>query len=159
MLYKIVDIADMKLSNDEDDIIVTYSLGSCVGLTLYDPVKKLGGMIHCMLPLSKIDTARAKSSPYMFVDVGVTKFLQEMFARGARKSSIVAKVAGGASMLDDSNMFNIGKRNYSLLSKLLDKNQIKISGEDVGGTVSRTVFLYVATGETTIRSNGKSIEL
>ena len=74
-----VDISDMKISRDPTDVIVTYSLGSCVGLTLYDPVAGIGGMIHCMLPLSKIDPDKARLKPYMFIDTGVAAMLGEMY--------------------------------------------------------------------------------
>jgi chemotaxis protein CheD len=159
MLYKIVDISDLKVSNDEDDVLVTYSLGSCIGLTLYDPEAGVGGLIHCMLPLSKIDKEKSIESPSMFVDTGVTAFLTDMFAKGAKKKNIIAKIAGGAKMLNHGDMFNIGERNYKVTKAILEKNGIVLSGEAVGGTVSRTVFLYMLSGETVIRSGGEEFEL
>lgn len=154
-----VDISDMKLSGDRDDVIVTYSLGSCVGVTLYDPVAGVGGMIHCMLPLSKIDPAKARIKPYMFVDTGVAAMLGELYRMGASRQNIVAKVAGAGSPLGKEETFRIGQRNYTILRKFLWKNNILINKEDVGGSKARTLYLYMADGRTTVKSEGKEVEL
>jgi len=154
-----VDISDMKVSKRSDDILVTYSLGSCVALSLYDPVVGIGGLIHCMLPLSKIDPVKARANPYMFTDTGVQALLQAVFDMGAKRENLVTKVAGGARLLDSKNLFRIGERNYTVLRKVLWKNNILITSEDVRGTISRTVYLYMDTGRTTIKSGGKEVEL
>lgn len=154
-----VDISDMKLSSTEDDVIVTYSLGSCVGVTLYDPLAGVGGMIHCMLPLSKIDPEKARLKPYMFVDTGVVAMLGELYAMGAQRQNIIAKVAGAGSPLGREETFRIGQRNYTILRKLLWKNNILIDKEDVGGSKARTLYLYMADGRTTVKSEGQEVEL
>ena len=149
----------MQVADKPDDILITYSLGSCVGLTLYDPHAGLGGMIHCMLPLSKIDSERAKQAPMMFVDTGVPLLLQTLLNNGAEKKRLVAKVAGAAQLLDQKNTFRIGERNKVVLRKLLWKNNILIAAEETGGNIARTMSLYLADGRTTIRSGGKEHEL
>jgi len=154
-----VDISDMEVSKRSDDILVTYSLGSCVALSLYDPVVGIGGLIHCMLPLSKIDPVKARANPCMFTDTGVQALLQAVFDMGAKRENLVTKVAGGARLLDSNNLFRIGERNYTVLRKVLWKNNILITSEDVRGTISRTVYLYMDTGKTTIKSGGKEVEL
>lgn len=154
-----IDISDMKLSNNRDDILVTYSLGSCAGLTLYDPVAGVGGMIHCMLPLSKIDPEKAKLKPHMFVDTGVAAMLGELYAMGAQRQNLIAKVAGAGSPLGKEETFRIGQRNYTILRKFLWKNNILIDKEDVGGSKARTLFLYMEDGKTTVKSEGKEVEL
>ncbi|HOQ32983.1 MAG TPA: chemotaxis protein CheD [Candidatus Hydrogenedens sp.] len=154
-----VNISDMKVSSNPEDVLVTYSLGSCVGVTLYDPLQKIGGLILCMLPLSKVDPERAKEVPYMFVDTGLPLMLQTLINMGANKNRIVAKVAGGAVLLDDNGMFRIGERNHIVVRKLLWKNNILISSEDVGGTIARTVYLQINDGKTIIKSAGKEYEL
>lgn len=154
-----IDISDMKLSNDREDILVTYSLGSCAGLTLYDPVAGVGGMIHCMLPLSKIDPEKAKIKPYMFVDTGVAAMLGELYAMGAQRQNIIAKVAGAGSPLGKQDTFRIGQRNYTILRKFLWKNNILIENEDVGGSQARTLYLYMEDGRTTVKSEGREVEL
>jgi chemotaxis protein CheD len=155
----VIGIAEMQVSNRPDDILVTYSLGSCVGLSLYDPVAHVGGMIHCMLPLSKIDPAKAQANPCMFTDTGITKLLQTVFDMGAERRHIIAKVAGGASLLDEKGLFKIGERNYTVLRKVLWKNSVAVAAEDVGGNASRTLHLYMDTGRTTIKSGGKEVDL
>jgi chemotaxis protein CheD len=149
----------MKVTNQREDVLVTYSLGSCVGVSLYDPVSGVGGMIHCMLPLSKIDPVKAQANPSMFTDVGVPGLIQAVFDLGADRRRIVAKVAGAASLLDEKGLFKIGERNYTVLRKVLWKNNIGVAAEDVGGATSRTMHLYMESGRTTIKSNGKEVEL
>jgi len=151
-MTRVVDIAGMIVSSSPDDVLVTYSLGSCVGVTLYDADAGVGAMIHCMLPLSKIDPAKAESKPFMFVDTGVSRLIQAVFDLGAQRSNLTCKVAGGASLLDGKKMFKIGERNYTVLRKMLWKNDILIDAEDVGGQ-------YMATGKTTLKVQGEEIEL
>ncbi len=155
----VVGISEMKISNKPGDVLVTYSLGSCVGLSLYDPVAGVGALLHSMLPLSKIDRAKAEARPFMFVDTGVPQMLQTVFDLGAQRSRLIANVAGCASLLDDKKLFKIGERNYTVLRKILWKNNILIAAEDVGGTISRTMHVYMADGRTTIKSGGKEREL
>ena len=154
-----VDISDMKVTDRKDDVLVTYSLGSCVGVTLYDPQAGVGAMIHCMLPLSKVDRAKAEAKPYMFVDTGIPLMLQGLFDLGAQRKDLTCKVAGAASLLDEKKLFKIGERNYTVLRKILWKNNILIDAEDVGGQVARTVHLYINTGRTTVKSRGEEVEL
>jgi len=158
-MTRVVDIAGMIVSSSPDDVLVTYSLGSCVGVTLYDADAGVGAMIHCMLPLSKIDPAKAESKPFMFVDTGVSRLIQAVFDLGAQRSNLTCKVAGGASLLDGKKMFKIGERNYTVLRKMLWKNDILIDAEDVGGQSPRTMYLYMATGKTTLKVQGEEIEL
>lgn len=154
-----ISIAEMHVTNNRDDVLVTYSLGSCIGLSLYDPVACVGGMIHCMLPLSKIDEAKAKSNPQMFIDTGVMSLLQAIFDLGAERKHMIAKVAGGATLLDEKRLFRIGERNYTILRKVLWKNNILIAAEDVGESIARTMYLYMNSGKTIIKSGGQEREL
>jgi chemotaxis protein CheD len=155
----IVGVADMRFSSEPEDVIITYSLGSCIGLTLFDTDKGIGGLVHCMLPLSKIDAAKAEANPFMFIDSGVTAFLQALFDRGAQRKTLVAKVAGGAQIMDDKGVFNIGERNNTVVRKMLWKNNILVSGEDVGGSTPRTMSLDLATGRTVLKMAGTEREL
>lgn len=154
-----VGISEMRVSRDPQDVIVTYSLGSCVGLTVFDPVAHIGGMVHCMLPLSKIDPAKAQATPCMFTDTGVPALLQAVLDLGAQKKRLVAKVAGASRLLDEKGTFNIGERNYTVLRKVLWKNDILIAAEDVGGTIPRTLYLYLDSGRVAIKSRGTETEL
>ena len=154
----VVAVGDMKIGRDAD-LIVTHALGSCLGLVVYDPVEKVGGLLHAMLPLSKINPDKAKANPYMFVDTGVPALFKALYEIGGQKSRMVIKAAGCGNPLGKNDMFKIGERNYTILKKLLWKNNILLKTEDVGGTASRTVHLDVATGQTIISSNGKKRNL
>lgn len=158
-MRRVVGISEMIVSQDPNDVLITYSLGSCVGVTVYDPEVKVGGLIHCMLPLSKIDVEKAQRMPCMFVDTGVPALLDEVLSRGASIKRLVTKVAGGSELMDEKKIFKIGERNYAVLRKLLWKNNILIDAEDVGGQTSRTMSLELASGRTTIKSKGQEREL
>ncbi len=155
----IVDIADLAVTDDPRVRLVTHSLGSCIGVTVWDPVSKVGGMIHYMLPEGALSPEKADANPAMFADRGIPILFRSAYERGAEKKRLVVKVAGGASLLDDNGTFNIGKRNYIMLRKLFWKNGILIQAEDVGGSISRTVRLDVDTGRVTVRSRGQEVEL
>ncbi len=154
-----VGISELKVSNQVGEILVTYSLGSCLGVTVYDPVARIGGMIHCMLPLSKIDLQKAQRSPAMFVDTGVPALFEAAYRLGAEKKRMIVKVAGASQILDDKGTFKIGERNYTLLRKMLWQNNVLIAAEDVGGSASRTMYLEIDTGSVTIKSRGIKTEL
>ncbi len=155
----VVDIADLAVSRDTGDMLITYSLGSCIGLVIHDPVAHVGGMLHYMLPESQLSPDKARSSPAMFCDTGVPKLFRAAYELGAVKNRLVIKVAGGASLLDDNGTFNIGKRNYLALRKLFWKNGVMIDAENVGGSLSRTLKLDVATGAVTIKSRNQEVLL
>ncbi|MHC4662724.1 MAG: chemotaxis protein CheD [Planctomycetota bacterium] len=159
MTKHIISISEMKVSHNAEDVLVTYSLGSCVGLSLYDPVACVGGLIHCMLPLSKVDPEKARTRPCMFTDTGVSLLLQAIFNLGAKRNRLVAKLAGASTLLDEKGLFQIGKRNYAIMRKVLWKNNILIAAEDVGGARTRTMLLYMRDGRTTIRSGGREVDL
>lgn len=154
-----VGIAEMNVSDTPEDVLVTYSLGSCLGVTLYDPAVELGGMAHCMLPLARSSPERARQNACVFVDSGVSKLLQRLFDLGARRDRMVAKIAGAASQMDDNGFFRIGERNVAVLRKVLWKNSILIAGSDVGGSVTRTMLLEIGTGRTLVKKNGSMEEL
>lgn len=152
-------ISEAFATADTARTIVTYSLGSCVGLVLYDPVVKVGGMVHCLLPLSTIDANKAREQPAMFTDTGVSLLLQMVFNLGADRKRLVAKVAGGSCMMDEKGTFRIGERNYTILRKVLWKNNIMLAGEDVGGTIPRTLYLEIESGRIFVRTQGTEKDL
>lgn len=155
----VVNIADMKVSENPDDTVVTYSLGSCIALVLYEPVAKVGGMIHIMLPDSSIEKDPSRLVPYKFVDTGVPLLFKKMFAMGAKRSRVVTKVAGGSNVMDKSKYFNIGERNYTAVRKILWRNNIMIAGEDVGGSKSRTVRLHMDSGKVIVSNSHEEYEI
>lgn len=155
----VVDISDAKVSDDADDVLVTYALGSCIAVILFDPVRRVGGMIHYMLPLSQTSPEKARTRPAMFADTGVPMLFKQMYEHGCMKQNIVVKVAGGGKLYEDNGTFDIGRRNYTILRKLFWKSEVLITAEDVGGNLSRTVRLFVASGRVLVRSQGAETEL
>jgi chemotaxis protein CheD len=150
----VVGVADMAASNDPSADLITYSLGSCLGITLYDPSTKVGGLLHVMLPDSGIDAAKAASAPYMFVDTGIPRLFQAVCNLGGDRRRVIIKVAGGAQFLDAAGVFNIGERNQRALNELLARNGYSIQAREVGGVCSRTIRLDMSTGKLGIRSPG-----
>jgi chemotaxis protein CheD len=150
----VVGVADLAACNDPSAELVTYSLGSCLGIMIYDPASKIGGLLHIMLPDSAIDAAKAAATPLMFVDSGVPRLFQAVCNLGADRRQLVIKVAGGAQFLDAGGIFNIGERNMEALDKILARNGYSIHARDVGGVCSRTVRLDLATGKVSVRCPG-----
>ena len=159
MKTTVVGISDMKISKSPEEALITYSLGSCLGVIIYDPVARIAGMLHSMLPLSKLDPQKAKVSPFMFVDTGVPLLFKEAYALGAHKKDIIVKAVGCSSLLDEKGFFKIGERNFTVLRKLLWKNNILIEKQDIGGSQSRTASINVGNGEVQIKSSGKVYHL
>lgn len=143
----IVGVSDMKVSDDPNATLITYSLGSCIGVVIYDPVAKAGGMLHYMLPESNLDAEKAKKNPFMFADTGIPSLFKATYELGAKKQRMKVAVMGGSQVLDQKGFFNIGKRNHTALRKLFFKNNVITSYEDVGGNVNRTVRLEMNTGD------------
>jgi chemotaxis protein CheD len=150
----IVNVSDGRVSNDPVDVLATYSLGSCIGVCLYDPVAHVGGMLHYQLPSSMMDVKRAKENPMMFADSGMNILMREMTALGASKKRMQVKIAGGAAMDSGPKGFDIGKRNYLAIKKILWQNSIFLDAEDVGGTSARNLYMNIADGAVTVRANG-----
>ena len=150
----VVGIADMKMASREG-MLITYALGSCVGICLYDPVLHLAALVHVMLPLN-METGR--KSPLKYADSGIRETLRQMEARGAKRSRITAKIAGGARMFDvpgSGSLGNIGQRNIESVHMTLKREGVKLLKEDVGGSVARTLLFDAATGQACVRSYGK----
>jgi chemotaxis protein CheD len=150
----VVRVADMRTSNLAEQEIVTYSLGSCLGITVYDPLIKVGGMLHVLLPNSSIDPEKANRLPFLFVNTGVPLLFRAMFELGAAKSRLRVKVAGGADMQTAPNSFSVGERNLKALLELFHHNGMFIHGKAVGGHISRTLRLNIATGNACVETPG-----
>ncbi len=153
----VVVIGDVCISSDPADVITTYALGSCLGITVYDPVAKVGGLLHVQLPVSSLNPAKAATQPATFVDTGVPLLFKSSYAAGAQKSRLIVKVAGGAwaGGAESEDRFQIGKRNLLALRQLLWKNGVMIEAQDVGGVnTARTMSLDIGSGAVSIRSGG-----
>jgi len=155
----VVGIADLAVSNNPTVVLATYSLGSCIGVTIYDPVARVGGLVHVMLPDSGIDTAKAAAQPAMFMDTGIPALFRASYGLRAEKHRVQICVAGGAQVMDPSGFFSIGKRNYESLKARLAQHGLKIQAEQVGGLASRTMYLDLATGKVRLKVGGQSQEV
>jgi chemotaxis protein CheD len=156
----VVGVADMRVSNQQTEVLVTHALGSCIGVAIYDPTAKVGGILHFMLPDSNLDPGKAQEHPHMFADTGLPLLFRECYRLGAQKSRLRVKVTGGSQVLGNREFFQIGRRNYAALRKIFLKNNVLIDNEDVGGTKARTLFLEIATGNVWIKVMGQNtIEL
>jgi chemotaxis protein CheD len=156
----IVGVADMRVSGSPGDVIVTHALGSCLGVAAHDPVAGVGGLLHVMLPEARANRQKAAANPFMFVDTGVPAFFRALYEAGGLKARLVVKVAGGANVHSAANdRFQIGKRNYVILKKLLWTNSVLIDAEDTGGTAARTMYLQVGPGRVWLNSGGVEREL
>ncbi len=153
-----VGMADLNICKSPD-IITTLGLGSCIGLTLYDPVTKIGGMVHYMLPDST--QMRNNSNIAKFADTGIDELLKRVLRAGANRTRLVAKIAGGAKMFSvsgSSNVSNIGERNALAAKEKLRQLRIRLIAEDTGLNYGRTVELHCETGDFYIKAIGKSVK-
>jgi len=126
---------------------------------IYAPAVRVGGMLHAMLPLSRINPQKAEANPFMFVDTGVPELFKCVYEMGAQKARLVVKAAGCGQPLGNNEMFKIGERNYTVLKKLLWKNGVLLESEDIGGAASRTVHFEISTGQIVITSSGTKKKL
>lgn len=152
----IVAMGDLLISNDPVAQLVTFSLGSCVGVSIYDPVAKVGGMLHAMLPDCNLNLERAATHPHMFVNSGLPALFHAVYALGALKQRLVVKLAGGAEFMDKNKIFNIGVRNIGMVVDLLHRNGVSLGAQDIGGFESRTMRLELATGVVTLDTPGRT---
>lgn len=151
----VVSIAEMKLSSLVGETLVTHALGSCIGLAIYDPHARVGGLLHAMLPSSAQDAKKALENPCTYVDSGVAHLFRESYKLGLQKSRAIVCGAGCAATnpsQQGSDFFQIGKRNEIMLRKLLWKNGVILHAADFGGSVSRTLMLDIATGEVRVKA-------
>lgn len=148
-----VGIGDMKFARG-DSVVITYALGSCIGITFYDPLIKLGGLLHVMLP-ARVDPNDPKV--FKYADSGIRETLRKLTAFGLVKSRTVVKIAGGAKMFEvkGGNLGNIGQRNIESVHTILRQEGIRLLAEDVGGNVARTLLFDVVSGQGCIRSYGR----
>ena len=150
-----VGMADLNVCVSPDSI-TTLGLGSCVGIAVRDPVTKIGGLAHIMLPDSS--AIRNNTNIPKFADTGIEELVKQVVAKGANRTRLVAKIAGGAQMFafqSKNDMVRVGERNVQASKKKLAELQIPILAEDTGKNFGRTVIFYPETGDFVIRAVGK----
>ena len=153
----VLGIGDFGASNTQGATVKTYALGSCVAVVLLHPPTRTVGMVHIALPESSINPAKVKERPGYFADTGLPLLLREMakFGCDPRGKGLYVKLAGGASIMDQNETFNIGKRNVLAVKKILWSFGLGAVAEDVGGNYSRTVSVSVNTGQVILTSPGR----
>ena len=153
-----VGMADLQVCKSPD-VLTTLGLGSCVGVALYDPITKVSGLLHLMLP----DSTKIRNNENLakFADTGIQELIRQMLLIGANRSRIVAKIAGGAQMFamkSTNDLLRVGERNIEAAKENLVKSNIRIIVEDTGFNYGRTVEFYSETGNFTIKSVGKPLK-
>ena len=152
-----VPIGGIVVSDNPQDVLVAYGVGSCVAICLYDYEARLGGMLHALLPTAPNE--RARSQPAKFVDQGLPMLINSLQELGGEPSRMVAQLCGGAQVLNapgfDNQLLSIGERNVRAAEKALDVVGVRRNGRATGGTVGRTVRLYIADGQVTLRGLGQ----
>lgn len=150
-----VGLGERVISRDPQDILVAYGLGSCLGIGMVDPQKKICGLLHAVLPERTNGTDPTNPK---YVDSGIEGLINEMVKAGADQNRLVIRIAGGANMLIApglSKTFDIGTRNIQTAHQTFEKLKMKIANEEVGGNRGRTVRMYVAQGRMTVRVIGE----
>lgn len=150
----VVGIADMKMARQEG-VLITYALGSCIGIALYDPMIKLGTLVHIMLP--ELGTM-ADNNLYKYADTGLRETIRKMTTFGGVRGRMRAKIAGGAKMFEmkgSHDLGNIGERNAISVKKILREEGIRLIGEDTGANYARTMSMDVSSGKVNIKTFGR----
>jgi chemotaxis protein CheD len=149
----VAGVGDWVISDDPQTTLATYALGSCIGLVAYDPLAKVGGLLHFMLPDSALNPYKASLLPATFCDTGVARLLQDLEALGASRRRLRLYLAGAAKVLDSGDFFDIGRRNQLAAKRKLWELGLLVEDEDTGGEMSRTLKLHMNDGRVTVRDS------
>jgi chemotaxis protein CheD len=157
----VVGVGEGRLSNRPSELLVTYALGTCLGVTAHDAQAGVGGLLHAMLPTSSINPEDSQVNPYKYVDTGVPRLLEGLFALGADPRRLVLTVAGGVwtKEREQKDSFQIGKRNMVMLRKVLWERNLLLKATEVGGEIPRGMTLLIRTGEVLVKMNGETRKL
>jgi chemotaxis protein CheD len=154
-----VNFSEMKISSNPVETLVAFSIGSGIGMTIHDPVGSVGGVLNFILPDStNANGTNPADVPFMFADTGITAFLKALFEQGATAENLKVVIAGGAHIMDQTGVFNIGQKNLEALKASLGDFDVKIHHEAIGGTKSRTISLEIGSGRSIIKTYGEAEE-
>jgi chemotaxis protein CheD len=148
-----VGAAECIVSCNPKDILVAHAIGSCIAVLLYDPIGRVAGLLHFMLPESCLDPAKSTVYPAMFADAGIAHLLHRATSLGAVTSRMIFIAAGGASMLQENEPFNVGQRNHLALTNIFRDTGLQLHKQDIGGSISRTIRVDIARGRVRIRKS------
>jgi chemotaxis protein CheD len=148
-----VGIGQLAVSKDPNELLIAYGLGSCIGVSCYDPQAKVAGLAHILLPSSEGKRSDEKE-PARFADTGIDLLVKRLTESGALPRRLVVKIAGGAAVLGPANAekFKIGVRNAEAIKERLKRHGLSPAATDIGGTRGRTLELHPATGKTFVRT-------
>lgn len=151
-----IGLGEMQISNDPKTIMVCYGLGSCIGISFYDPLLKLGALAHIVLPDSKL--ARDKEELSKFADTCIPYVVERLTQKGGSASRLIIKIVGGAQVLQVAglkNRLDIGNRNIEAVKEALQKARLRLAAEEVGGTFGRTMQFFISSGKIVIKTVGQ----
>jgi chemotaxis protein CheD len=155
----IVGVSDARVSDQAADVLVTYALGSCIGVAIYDPNVAIGGLLHFQLPCASSNPAQAAEQPLKYADSGIRWLIAAMTRLGAQKRRMKVRIAGAARMLNDQGMFDIGRRNHAAIRKVMWDNGMFIDAEHIGGTAPRNMTFNIGDGSLLIKCDDRSFQL
>ncbi len=154
-----VNFSEMKISSNPVETLVAFSIGAGIAMTVHDPVGGVGGVLNFILPDStKANGTNGEKSPFMFADTGIAAFLRALFEKGARAENLKVVIAGGAHIMDQTGVFNIGQKNLEALKNSLDDHDLEVYHEAIGGTNSRAISLEIGSGTSIIKTIGEGEE-
>ena len=154
----VIGIGEYAVTTAPDAEIVTYALGSCVAVCIWDPVTRVAGMLHFLLPESKLNAERAARQPGTFADTGIPLLFQAAYKAGAVKSRLHVQLLGGAAITGGPSVLDVGRRNALLAKELLSQNGVLVKGEALGGTDTRTVSLSASDGRVVVTRGREVVE-
>ena len=154
-----VNFSEMKISSNPVETLVAFSIGAGIGMSIHDPVGGLGGILNFILPDSTMANGNnPPKTPFMFADTGIAAMLKSLFEQGVKAENLKVVIAGGAHIMDQSGVFNIGQKNLEALKIILGDHDVKIYHEAVGGIKSRTISLEIGSGRSIIKTFGEGEE-
>ncbi len=154
----VIGIGDYAVTTQPDAEIVTHALGSCVAVCLWDPVTNVAGMLHFLLPESKLNAERAARQPGTFADTGIPLLFQAAYKAGAVKARLRVNLLGGAAVSGGPSGLDVGRRNALIAKKMLWQNGVLVKGESLGGTDTRTVTLSASNGRIQVTRGREVVE-
>jgi chemotaxis protein CheD len=156
----IIDLADMKATNNPAVRLMSNVLGACVGMAIYDPVARVGGLLQFLLPESTLDRQKALKNPFLFADTGIPMLFRRCYKLGGVKERMICRMAGGCSVLDRRKVFDMGLRNQLAARKVLSNNHVSLAGEMVGGHAGMTISLFMESGRMIVKTScGEELEI
>ncbi len=158
-MQHVVGVSDMTVAGAPGDLVVTHSLGSCVGVAVWDPLVRVGGILHFQLPTSAVGIRSVAENPYAYADTGIPSLFRAARDLGAVIARMRVKLSGGANILDSSGTFNIGLRNLTAARRMLWRHGILVDAEDVGGDFWRTMILDIDSGRLTIKTGDGAYDI